>query len=111
MPLIRRGSATAKFDLLRKTNFEGSRRLSTKEKMMEDDDIDLTNACADLLGLKKNEAFPLHLLRDKRAGEWVGVAALCRQVGVNTGPLTPALFATWLPDPTGRHDYAVVLFY
>lgn len=78
---------------------------------MEDDDIEIANACADLLGLKANEKFPLHLLRDKRAGEWIGVGELCRQSGVGARPIKPALFVTWLPDPIGHQEYAVVLFY
>ena len=36
---------------------------------MQDDDIALYNACADLVSLAKKEAFPQHLLVRKRAGD------------------------------------------
>jgi hypothetical protein len=78
---------------------------------MQEDEITLTNACADLVSLKKYEAFPLYLLRDKRSGEWVGVRECCARLGLALTDLGPDLFATWLPDPPGHDGYAVVLFY
>ena len=44
---------------------------------MQDDEIALCNSCTDLVGLRKNEPFPLHLLGSKRPGEWVGVREFC----------------------------------
>jgi hypothetical protein len=76
-----------------------------------DDDIALVNACADLVSLKKNEAFPARLLLGKRPGEWVRVWEFCRQLGVAFGELGTSVFATWLPDPRGDDGYAVILFY
>jgi hypothetical protein len=76
---------------------------------MEEDE--LNNVCADLVSLKRWEAFPCHLLTDKRAGEWVGVQELCAQAALDTGDLKPDLFAAWLPDPSGGDDYAVILFF
>ena len=78
---------------------------------MQDDDIALYNACADLVSLAKKEAFPQHLLVRKRAGEWIGVRELCSQIGIAPGDLTPGVFATWLPDPMAREAYAVIVFY
>src|SRR4051812_11464570 len=78
---------------------------------MDDEDITLVNGCLDLVTLKKNEAFPLCLLGDRRPGEWVGVRDLCRQLGLATAELKADLFATWLPDPAGYEGFAVVLFY
>jgi len=76
-----------------------------------DDDIDLVNACADLVTEKKNEAFPCRLLLGKRPGEWVRVGEFCRQIGVPLGELGANLFAIGLLDPMGEDDYAIILFY
>jgi hypothetical protein len=79
---------------------------------MEDETlVELNNLCADLVSLKQWEAFPLHLLMDKRAGEWVGVRELCLQAGLDASELKPELFVTWLADPTGDEGYAMILFY
>jgi hypothetical protein len=78
---------------------------------MQDEEIALCNACTDLVGLKKCEAFPLRLLGDKRPGEWIVVREFCLQIGVAAGDLTQELFATWLPDPKGLDGYAVIVFY
>ena len=78
---------------------------------MQDEEIALFNACADLVSLKKWEAFPLHLLGSWRAGEWIGVREVCLQISVAVGDLAPDLFAAWLPDPKGHDGYAVILFY
>jgi hypothetical protein len=78
---------------------------------MHDDETAISNACTDLLSLRAMEAFPLRLLGGQRPGEWVVVGAFCRQIGVVPDDLTPGLFATWLPDPSGHDGYAVILFY
>ncbi len=78
---------------------------------MEAAEITLCNACADLMSLKEAEAFPLFLLRDKRAGEWIGVRDLCEQVGATPTNLPKSVFAAWLPDPVANDAYAVVMFY
>ncbi len=78
---------------------------------MQDDEITLYNACADLVTLAKKEAFPRYLLGSKRPGEWIGVGALCSQVGITPGDLGSDVFVTWLPDPTAHEAYAVIMFY
>jgi hypothetical protein len=78
---------------------------------MHDDEINLCNACTDLVSLRTSEAFPRQLLENKRPGEWIGVRAFCEQIGIAPGDVKPELFATWLPDPTAQDGYAVVLFY
>lgn len=78
---------------------------------MQDDDITLNNACADLVSLKKWEIFPLRLLSNKRAGEWIGVRDFCQQIGVGAGELPTGLFAAWLPDPNAQDAYVVIVFY
>lgn len=78
---------------------------------MEDEEVTkMNNFCADLVSLKRWEAFPVHLLAEKR-GEWVGVRELCLQVGLDAEDLKPDLFAAWLAAPTGDEGYAVILFY
>ncbi len=79
---------------------------------MEDEELTrLNNLCADLVGLKRWEAFPVHLLIAQRVGEWVSVRKLCLQTGLDAGDVKPDLFAAWLSDPTGDEGYAVILFY
>src|SRR6266852_2730324 len=78
---------------------------------MQDDEITLFNTCTDLVSLRKQEAFPLHLLESKRPGEWICVRDFCGQIGVAPGDLRPELFATWLPDPLAHDAYVVILFY
>ncbi len=78
---------------------------------MQDEEVVLFNACADLVTLKKCEAFPLRLLGGKRPGDWVGVRQLCQQLGLAADDLTPELFAAWLPDPKADDGYVVILFY
>jgi hypothetical protein len=71
----------------------------------------LDNLCADLLSLKRYEAFPLHLLIGKRTAEWVRIREFCIQIGLDAGDVLPGLVAAWLPDPAGNEGYAVILFY
>jgi hypothetical protein len=78
---------------------------------MQDDEITLFNACAELLSLKKWEAFPLRLLSNKGAGEWIGAQEFCQQIGVGANDLTPELYAAWLPDPKAHDGYVVIVFY
>jgi hypothetical protein len=78
---------------------------------MEVDENTLLNACTDLLSLKKYEAFPLHLLLEKRTGEWTGAREFCQQIGVAANELTPDLFVSWLPDPKAHAGYVVIIFY
>ena len=78
---------------------------------MQDDEITLFNTCTDLVGLRKAEAFPLHLFQSNRPGDWVRVREVCRQIGVSSGDLSPEVFATWLPDPMAHDGYDVILFY
>jgi len=78
---------------------------------MQDDEIGLYNACADLVTLAKKEAFPKYLLGSKRPGQWTGVRELCSQIGITPGDLGPDVFVTWLPDPTAHEAYAVIMFY
>jgi hypothetical protein len=78
---------------------------------MQDEEVVLFNACADLVTLKKYEAFPLRLLGGKRPGEWVGVRKLCEQVGVAADDLSSRVFAAWLPDPKAEDGYVVIVFY
>ena len=79
--------------------------------MQDDDEIALVNACADLVGLRKAEAFPRLLLESKQPGEWVCVCEVCHRLGVPVANLRPGVFATWLPDPMAHNGYAVILFY
>ena len=78
---------------------------------MQDDEITLCNTCTDLVSLRKTEAFPLYLLKNKGPGEWVSVQNACIQIGVAVGDLKPELFVTWLPDPMALDAYAVIVFY
>jgi hypothetical protein len=79
---------------------------------MEDEEFTrLNNLCADLVSLKRWEAFPVYLLIGKRTGEWVRVRELCVQAGLGLVDLKQDLFASWLPDPAGEEGYAVILFY
>lgn len=79
---------------------------------MEDEElIHLNNFCADLVSLKRWEAFPLHLLTGKREAEWVCVRELCLQAGLDVRDLKSDLFTAWLPNPAGDEGYAVILFY
>lgn len=78
---------------------------------MQDDEITLCNTCTDLVSLKKSEAFPRHLLGNKRSGEWIAVREVCQQIGLAASNIKPELFATWLPDPMAHDGYAVVMFY
>ena len=80
--------------------------------MEDESDRDrLINFCADLVTLRKTEAFPLRLLRDQGPGQWVLVNDLCQQSGINTGEATPGLVAAWLPDPSGDQEYTVIIFF
>lgn len=78
---------------------------------MHEDEITLSNACTDLVTLRKFEAFPLHLLGAKQPAEWVGVRDFCDRNSFDLGDLKSGLFATWLPDPMANDGYAVILFY
>jgi hypothetical protein len=78
---------------------------------MENDTlVELENFCADLLSLKQFEAFPSLLLRGP-AGRWLRVQECCQQMVSSPEELPQDLFATWLPDPTGVPEYAVILFF
>lgn len=79
--------------------------------MEEEELIRLNNFCADLVSLKRWEAFPLTLLIGKCKAEWVRVRDLCLQCGLEAEELRPDLFATWLPDTAGDEGYALILFY
>lgn len=78
---------------------------------MDDEELELVNACTELVSAARWEAFPTRLLRDERSGEWVGVRSLCRQLGLDAGALKEDLFATWLADPTENDAYVVIVFY
>jgi hypothetical protein len=78
---------------------------------MQDDEITLCNSCADLVALRKMEAFPLGLLEGKQPGEWISVREFCLQIGLVAGELKPGLYATWLADPLGHDAYNVIIFY
>ena len=78
---------------------------------MQDDEITLYNACADLVTLEKKEPFPRYLLRSRQPGEWTGVRELCSQIDITPGDLGPEVFVTWLPDPRAREAYVVIMFY
>ena len=79
---------------------------------MEDEDlIDLNDYCSDLVGSKRWEAFPMQLLKGKPVAEWVRVRDFCLEAGLHVGDCKSDLFASWLPDPTGAEEYALILFY
>lgn len=79
---------------------------------MEDEEFThLNNFCADLVSLKRGENFPVRLLIDKSAGEWIGVRELCSQIGIDAEALKPDLFAAWLPVPTGDEGHTLILFH
>lgn len=79
--------------------------------MMGDEDlVRLNNICADLVGMAKNEPFPLYLLRCK-AGEWFRVRDISREVELSADEVTDQLFVTWLPDPMAEEGYSVIMFY
>lgn len=79
---------------------------------MEDEELThLNNLCADLVSLKRWEAFPLLLLTSKREAEWVRVRDLCLQACGDSGDLKPDLYAAWLADTAGDEGYVVILFY
>ncbi len=77
----------------------------------ESDHDDLMNFCADLVTLRRTEAFPLRLLRDQGPGQWVLVNDVCQQSGITTGEGMPRLVAAWLPDPLGDEAYVVIIFF
>ncbi len=78
---------------------------------MDDDANDQMSFCADLVTLRKTEAFPLSLLNDYQPGQWVSVKTVCQLTGTDSGILKPELASTWLLDPFGDQDYAVMIFY
>ncbi len=78
---------------------------------MEEDTNELMGLCADLVTLKRMEAFPLRLLRDQKPGEWVPVNRVCHTSGIDTTGAVSELVVTWLPDPFGDQEYAVIIFY
>ncbi len=78
---------------------------------MQDDETTLYNTCTDLVSMRKNKAFPLHLLGSRRAGEWICVHELCQNLGMAPDEIKPGLYATWLADPLGHDAYVVVMFY
>jgi hypothetical protein len=78
---------------------------------MEDDEILLSNVCTDLVSLRECESFPLHLFSACRPGEWAVVRDVCARLAVPVVAPQPGLYATWLRDPAGHDDYAVIVFY
>lgn len=78
---------------------------------MEDEEIEMANACADLVSMKKTEIFPLKLLGSVRPGTWVSISEFCRQIGLPEAAIKPDAYATWLFDPAGIEGYAVIMFY
>jgi hypothetical protein len=84
-----------------------------RDSLVEDEsDRDhLISFCADLVTLRRTEAFPLRLLRDHGPGQWVRVHDVCQQSGISTGEVTPGLVAAWLPDPFGDPEYTVIIFF
>jgi hypothetical protein len=76
---------------------------------MELEDI-LSNRCADLVSLERLEPALVHLLRNRRAGEWVPVAELYRVAGATDAGIKPELAATWLSSPSNQPGYVVMLF-
>jgi hypothetical protein len=78
---------------------------------MQDDEIMLLNACTDLVGSRKREAFPMSLLTTRQAGEWVPVRDICQQIDLPSDDFGPTLSVTWLPDPTADESYVVILFF
>lgn len=83
----------------------------TADRTIAEAEIILLNACTDLVSSRKYEAFPTHLLTNRRTGEWVAVRDLCLQTNLPSGDLGADLFVTWLPDPMGHEGYVVVLFF
>jgi hypothetical protein len=77
---------------------------------MNDEEVDLCNACTDLVTFKKLEAFPLHVFA-KRPGEWIRVQEFCQQHDLPVANLSLDLCAAWLPDPVGNDAYAIIFFY
>ena len=78
--------------------------------MSEDNDSQISY-CADLVTLKKSEAFPITLLYDHPSGDWVPVEKLCQEIGIVIPGMKAELVATWLPDPFGNQAYVVIIFY
>ena len=91
-------------------NFRSSKDSLREVHPVEDEQVVLNNACADLVSLEKCEAFPARLLAGK-PGEWVGVRSLCMRIGIDPGEVNESVFALWLPDPVGDENYAVIIFY
>jgi hypothetical protein len=71
----------------------------------------LSDLCADLVSLRRHEAFPRYLLTERKSRTWLRVGRTCARLGVEIGEVSPSLFAKWLPPPSGNADYAVILFY
>ncbi len=67
--------------------------------------------CADLVTLKDSEAFPLTLLTLHKSADWVPVGKLCQKIGIATIGIKDELVVTWLPDPSGNRNYAVIIFF
>ena len=79
--------------------------------IMDDDRDDQMSFCADLVTLRRTEAFPLSLLRDREPGEWIPVKTVCQLTGIASPEVKPELVSTWLPDPFGDQEYVVIIFY
>jgi hypothetical protein len=78
---------------------------------MDDENIRLSNFCADLVSLKRCEPFVLHLLANIQAGEWVCVEEVCTALGLAASGLNSDLFAAWISDPLGDEGYFLIVFY
>jgi hypothetical protein len=75
--------------------------------------LQLANVCADLVYLRESEPFVVQLLQ-KEGAKRFAVAEAADASGVNLPDLAnlgPDLFVTWLDDPMGDKDYAIILFY
>ena len=71
----------------------------------------MIDTCAELLTLKTNEEFLIHLLEVK-AGQWERVATLVERSGINFNDVNDSSFVTWLKSPDGEEKhYVVVIFY
>lgn len=76
-----------------------------------DPDDTFSDICMHLLTLRATEEFPRTLLREKKKGEWVLVADLCRESRIGNVEASPSLFVTWLPDPFNEDGFVVITFY
>jgi hypothetical protein len=74
------------------------------------DEIELLEACTNLIALKKWEAFPGRLLDHYPFGTWIDVYKLCCELSLEIGELKLDLFVIWLEDPDGDERYVIIVF-